>query len=478
MSISALMHPPLHRRRGTLALAACLVAAEVLLAAALVRQPLSITAMTLGAAIFVLCLWQPRVVYAGVFLTLAFVPVYASPKMGPLNLEPTVCGMWLIAGAVALRAVVLGRHLYFGLIDAAVMTMAFFLGLTFVLGTTERADLLQILFLWLGPYLATRLVLQQEADARFLLLVITATAVLAVPWTVLEGATGWNPFQALSVGGADSEVWGTGQTRLGADRAEGAFGHSIALSMFFATALIASLGLAITDSRSQRRLLWWSAAAAIGTAMIFTVSRTGWLVTGAGVLLMALLITQARARLRLAAAMGGILALALVWSQLPVDAPSPLEVMTTKETTRSSDHRIALLEAAQQPRAFELFGPADDPLTALAYTADNESVDNAFLAFGSGWGLGALIGLVLVLLAVVASTVRLRGSPLRLVVVAATLANFVGLWVVAFITQQQIYIWALVGACAALSGHTKPAPTSTNQDIPVATRALRGRSPR
>jgi len=46
---------------------------------------------------------------------------------------------------------------------------------------------------------------------------------------------------------------------------------------------------------------------------------------------------------------------------------------------------------------------------------------------------------------------RLRRDSLRFAVVATTLANFAGLVFVAMITQQSYYIWALVGASAAVA---------------------------
>lgn len=463
MSVFPLTGSPRFERGGLLALAAGFGVAEVILAAALVTKPIPVVAMTLGMAAFVLALWQPRTVYAVVLVTLAFVPVYASPKLGPLSLEPTVAGMWLVAGAVALRALALGRRLSFGVIDAAVLLLFVLLFLTTAFGTTERGEILQIAFLWLGPYVATRLILEHEGGGRMLLISIAVAALLSLPLAVLERATGENPFFALSLGGTSAPVWGISQERLGETRAEGAFGHSIALAMFLATAALACVGLALNAVRTRVRLLWWCAAAAVAGAMVFTLSRTGWLVAMSGAVILVLL-TTGKARLRLGAALVGALVIALTWSNLPGEAMSPLEIVTSSSSdtaiANSSNYRLDLLKAVARPDAFEVWGPADVPFGFLTYDG-RASVDNGYLAFASSWGIVPTTGLLLVVLAVVLSVLRLRGTGLPTVIAAITLANFLALLVVAFITQQQVYIWALVGACASLTAHGADRPPAS-----------------
>jgi hypothetical protein len=61
----------------------------------------------------------------------------------------------------------------------------------------------------------------------------------------------------------------------------------------------------------------------------------------------------------------------------------------------------------------------------------------------------------------VVALVRLRDEGTAWALPAVTLANFAGLFFVAMITQQEIYIWALVGACAGLTAARRaPGPRS------------------
>ena len=80
--------------------------------------------------------------------------------------------------------------------------------------------------MWLLPYCWGRIVLSR-VSANWVAACITTAAVAAAILAIAEFATGSNPFHLVP--GAGSSIWGAQQIRGGLLRAEGAFGHSIAL---------------------------------------------------------------------------------------------------------------------------------------------------------------------------------------------------------------------------------------------------------
>jgi hypothetical protein len=84
------------------------------------------------------------------------------------------------------------------------------------------------------------------------------------------------------------------------------------------------------------------------------------------------------------------------------------------------------------------------------YRTEPASVDNNYIYLADFWGLITLAAFLLVSLVVAALFLKLRSTVLA-VLPAVVLANLVALYFVAFLTQQQVFFWLLVGACGSVA---------------------------
>src|SRR6185436_13011023 len=105
----------------------------------------------------------------------------------------------------------------------------------------------------------------------------------------------------------EAAVWGDVQTRFGVQRAEGAFGQAISLSQFAGTAMLLGLGAAVSAERSAVRRGWIGVVLAAAALLALSYSRTGWLVFGIGVVLIAVAVTTGRTRARLLWTLAGVI---------------------------------------------------------------------------------------------------------------------------------------------------------------------------
>ena len=139
---------------------------------------------------------------------------------------------------------------------------------------------------------------------------------------------------------------------------------------------------------------------------------------------------------------------------LPHSPISPLNLFSSdsssSQLTNSNAYRLQLFVNALSPGRLALFGTKAASLTAGILPGYN-SVDSAYLFIADQWGIVSMVALLSVAGAVAVSLWRLRREGVWSSVAAITLANFVGLLFVALITQQSFYIWALVGATAAIA---------------------------
>ena len=144
----------------------------------------------------------------------------------------------------------------------------------------------------------------------------------------------------------------------------------------------------------------------------------------------------------------GLGAAVLLTSQV---APTALEAVPgfEKSETRvdnSSRYRQALLSRALEPGVLNLWGNQQNEVTP--YVSGSTATDNAYIILADTWGLiptAALFFLALALLAIIARAYGRDATGLVAFPIAG-LASLVALFVVAFITQQQVVIWMVLGA--------------------------------
>lgn len=429
------------------------LAVEVFLALALATRPSMVIAAVLALGALGVAVFRVELLFIPVLATLPLFPVYAAPSFGSVSLEATTCGLWLIAVGIIAHSALMGGKLRVTAIDYAFLGFLALLFATVVMGLHHIADFVTTAFTAVGPYLGMRLYMARNPDAHWLSGVFVGLALITAPFVLYEVATGSNPFFSLSVNASEGQLWATSQDRGGSLRAEAAFGHSIALAMFLATGFLFALTRTLLAEPGTRRWVWAGASLLLLPMIALTGSRTGWVLVVVGIVLLTIAAPLQLTRTRLAAlVLTGIVALTALTVLVPSDVPSPAKLIgsSSGEVGSSSRYRQQLLDYALNGANFKAFG-GDTNLAASAIGSSNTSIDNEYLLIASEWGLIPLAGFALIIATLVAALVRLRRQGSAWALPAITLANFAGLFFVAMITQQEIYIWALVGACAGLT---------------------------
>lgn len=458
--------------------AAVCATASVVLAYALAQGPkltFLIVALALGAAGCVVAITRPRWLFAVAIAALTFIPIYASPAFGPILFAPVAVALWILAAGLIWRRLFI-EHGSFSLsgIDVAVVLfmalMAISVGFS---GQPELRDYLQVAFLWLGGYLGGRMFLREQRAPELLALGFAVATAVMMPFAVLEATTGANPFLHLSVSASATAEWVGTQTRFGATRIEVAFGHAIALAMFFSTSALLSLNMAIHTARFRDRALWLVAAGLGAVGQALTVSRAGWVLLAVGVVGLLLTAGRGAARRRMTWLLAGLVVGAIVAAQLaPPDQlrvlPGAGSVAGSASVADSSGYRWKLLHRAVEPGVLNPWGNPSNHV-APAVSAGNFATDNQYIIFGDTWGLIPLAAFLLIVFFLVHTMIRAvaRGGGALAGIPLVALANCVGLFVVALITQQQIMVWLLIGASGAVAERLGALPARRPARRPV-----------
>jgi len=433
------------------------ISAKLTLAALVVGGVLA--AVAVAAALI-----HPGRVFVAVVLAMALIPTYASPPAGPILFIPAAGLCWVLVGVLAWRnAMQRGRIFSPTGIDFLVVTLFVLLYVSLSFSPqVDKNEYLNFIFAWAGPFLAARLLLQDTARPAFLVAASFAAAtVLLAPIALLETLGQENPFLSLQLNGSEATTWAAPASRLGEIRAEASFGHPIALSMFASVSALLSLGMAIYNNQPKERLLWLALCGAGIGVQILTYSRTGWLILAFGILLLAVTTAVRAAKRRLAWVFAAI-GLAVFALMVSGSAPKELQIIPSQSSGEEAEafrdsggYREALLERALEPGVLGLWGNPYNKVTP-AVSSTNDATDNAYIIMADGWGLiptFALISIALGLLVAIALARRREAEELVILPIAAV-TSLGALFFVAFITQQQVMIWLLIGAASVASERT------------------------
>lgn len=415
-------------------------------------QPVAAVGLVVAGIGVATAVTHPQAVGFVSIFALTLVPVYAAPAAGPLVTHPSVLAAWLAAGGLLLL-VYLGRDtVRLNVVDLAMAGFFGLFALAVLFESRERGEYITVVFTTLGPYLAMRL-LVPRLDATWLPRAFAAATLASLPFVLYEAITSINLFSSLEFNPVESAVWGEVQNRFGVQRGEGAFGQAISLSQFAGTAMLLALGAAVMTRQAAARRIWMLVIVAGAAMLALSYSRTGWLIFGIGVVIIALAVTTGQTRARLLWTLAAVVVLGglvLYGSGLN---ESVLRLVNDDSLAGSNDFREILLRRALRGDGIAFFGLPDSPLGSGIDGAAS-SIDNAYLATAAEWGWAGMIGLIGVGLAVASVLWKLRGQPWALIP-AVTLANFLGLFQVAINTQTKYWLWMLVGACAgAAVAHT------------------------
>lgn len=371
---------------------------------------------------------MPRLAFVTWGLVLFLVPVWVGATIG---------FFWAAITLVTLTAIIAGiGRVGWGAPDLVVLVFAAVCVLLLALGRASSSATVTALLEWVVPYVWGRLVLSR-VSAGFVYRVIAGLAAAVAVFALLEFATGRNVFVELPALGPSYAVWGPVQYRGGLLRAEGAFGHSIALG---ASLAIATAFLLASSVRSAVKLGGLLLAVA---AIVVTFSRIGLVSV---VVTVALSVVVGPGLTRFARVV--IVVTAAVAAIVVVPFISDVFLDAGDEATGSAAYRSDLLQLVPH---LTLFGSSTDFSVISAdgsyLGAFADSVDNALLLIALRFGIiPALLIVLLLVVAIVSVLIPGRANAGSIALVAQVPA----ILSVAFITQYGMFIWFVGGLAVAL----------------------------
>lgn len=411
--------------------------------------PLLLAAVTLGVMSCAFAA-SPRLTLAVWALTLFFVPIWIGVQLGLF---------WSItAGVTAVALVTSWRRLALSPPDVLVALFLVLLTVLTGLRMTSFATFTTVALVWILPYAWGRLI-AQRVTREHVSEIIGVTAVLAAMMAIVEVMTSSNLFVGLPTLQGSGAAWTDLQYRGGNLRAEGAFGHSIALGS--ALAVSAAFILA-ARWRTPVKVL---ALGVVGVGTALTLSRISWVTFALTVLLSVVLLPGLRRSTRVVVLTAGVAAAMAVIPML-----TGVLMEAEDETGRSAEHRSNLLALVPLLRPFGATENYDGLILGDIYlgTAFANSTDNAFLSIATrtGWVPVALLAALLVLATI--GLFRPGGtSPAAIALVAQVPAFFT----VALITQYAVIVWFIGGLAATwgAAGKTRVG-TTTRSSVEADTR--------
>jgi hypothetical protein len=401
-----------------------------------------ILAVVLAFAGFLVLRRSPKLAVSVWICVLAFVPIWLGVNVGfngNYYLPPaTAAGLLVIAALIPLPRMRLSW------LDGLLVLVVVAAICSLYTGSASIAmsALFSIVTYYVIAYLIGRFA-PMRVDARWLhgaiAIVFTGVAVLAI----IEGLTHWNPFVEIHASNAMYTIWGSIQERGGVPRAEGAFGHSIALG--------SSLALAIPLTLAAPFRLWVRAGMVllmlVGT--VYTFSRIGMVCALLGLVLSILFMRDAitrKARITLVAAMLAVSAVVFPLVTAVFDDAG-------SEASDSANYRGDLVSLIGTMNPIGVASSAEKNSAGNLYFGDFRSIDSQLILTGLTNGTIVLIGILVALAGGILLLVRRKASPATI----ALVAQIPAFATVALITQYSIFVWFVAGLAAT----TQLIPLST-----------------
>ena len=407
-------------------------------------------AVLIAVCAFLLMRRSAKVAISVWLATVSFVPIWIGVDIRSFYV-PLACAVALVA-AFSLIPVNLVR---FSLIDGLVLLLIDVAGAALFTGDAGIA----LTFAYtLVVYFAAGYALGRGApgrlDLRWVYGAVAVTFSLVAVLAIVEFVTGWNPFILLTADNSSFAAWGDLQERGGVLRAEGAFGHSIALGSSLA------LAIPLTLASRFRFTLRCAMVLVMLLATVVTFSRIGMIGALLGIVLTVLFLRDEfpqRARVVLAIAVT-VVTLAL----LPVVTVVFEDAGT--EAEGSAQYRGDLLSQFGEMNLIGLADSARVTAEGELYFGNFQSIDSQLILTGLSSGTVALAAAVLALVAVTLLVLRGRASAATIAVVAQIPA----LATVALITQYSVFLWFVVGVAAAsqVPQLARPTMRSTAPTLP------------
>jgi hypothetical protein len=416
---------------------------------------LGILAVVTTGIVAVIWRW-PLVGITTFLLVIAFVPIWVivpAPFISP-SAASGVAG--LVAIALALRTSSMLRWTFPDLLTVFLLVTATGPAL---FGLVPVSSVLDVVTIWCTAYIVGRVVLLNvEADVLYALIAVIFGLVGFL--AMIEFFTGWHGLSSWGPVNGARVTWGTIQERAGLSRAEGAFGHAIALGSTLA--MTAVLTLQARLPKFVRLVLIALMVGGIGV----TLSRGPLVCLGLGLALALLFIHERRVRelkpaVAAMAAAGMILVAPLI---LGVFSEAGAEARSSAVYRANLVSLLKVVETIGRSSAVQIT-PLDK-----TYIGGFSSIDNQMLIFGLNYGWLFIALVILLMLTAVFALVSGRGSTPCVAIVAQVPA----LVTVALITQYAVFFWFVLGLAVGaeqLRSHAKAPETdlAPDGDLHVAT---------
>jgi hypothetical protein len=372
---------------------------------------------------------RPRAFAVVWLLTIAFVPWWVGVKISTfvpaaalICLLALLCMIPMLATRVTIP-------------DWGVLSFFVVCLIPVFLGGGSKSATFGVAVIWLPAYLVGRR-LPARVDLQWLYGCVAVIFSTVSFLAIIEFLFAWNPFVNIHFGsGASYATWGSLQRRGGVLRAEGAFGHSIALG--------SSLALAIPMTLASRFpvLLRVGAAGLMLGATVVTFSRTGILCAALGLILSILFVREGLSR-RLRQT---VIALVVVMAGALLPFVNQTFNAAGSEATRSADYRSELTSLIPRMSLTGISDATQRLANGDVYFGNFRSIDSQLILTGVSYGsLAMLIGVFLLLAGIWLLLAR-RATPPMISVVC----QIPSLATVALITQYSVFFWFTVGLAVA-----------------------------
>lgn len=396
----------------------------------------ALAALALVTIAVILVRAAPRCAFIGWAVLLFFVPVWVGVAVGPF---------WaaIILATIAMVVVSAAKvplHPADGWIGAFTVVVMVLL----VLGGVSLPDTVTALFEWVLFYAFGRVVLGR-VNANLVMSTLSVLAVVAAALAVLEFVTSFNPFVLIPGSGPAHRDFSPLQARGGIVRAEGAFGHSIALGAVLA---MSSAFVVAAPWRTVPKVI---ALGVIVTATVLTFSRTGLVTLVLTLVLSICFMPGVSARFRALAIGAGVAAAAVA-----VPVLGTVLGAAGDEAEVSAGYRTDLLVLLKEVRLFGNAGHWQNLVSGdhyLGYFA--RSIDNALLVMLMRFGYVPTFLVLGALACAVLMAVRRRTRNPAALAVVGQLPSLV---VVALITQYGMFLWFCVGLAVSWWGSERREP--------------------
>lgn len=370
-------------------------------------------------------LWISAICFVPVWLGMSFV-VYFPPA--------TIVGLVVIVAALPVMPRLLGPADY----GMAFLLLACLLPIA--TGGSTKSSVFDVVLQWgLALVLGRVIPLRVSLDWVYRCLAWLFTLVSSL--AIIEFVTHWNPFVQLSRPNALFLAWSPLQERGGIVRAEGAFGHSIALGSSVAMMIPTTLASSLRP-RTKSAMV----ALMVGCTVV-TFSRTAMIGAVLGVVMSVIFLREGlSARVR-----GAVVVASVTLAAFAIPFVASTFAAAGTEATGSADYRGRLISLVPDMSIVGFSPAAHRSATGELYIGNFQSIDSSLILFGLTYGWLALVfALVLLAGAVVMILARRASAP-----VLSVVAQIPALATVALITQYAVVFWFVVGLALYAQAETR-----------------------